>query len=92
MAFADSRLAGTLVTLIPKGENPTHLRNFRPISLCIVVYKVITKVLVNRIRPYLEELVGSLQSSFIPNRGTFDNAIIAQEAMFFMKKTKVKNG
>ena len=43
----DPRLAETLITLIPKGESPTHLRNFRPISLCNVAYKVISKVLVN---------------------------------------------
>ena len=40
----DQRLVETLLILIPKVENPSHLRNFRPISLCNVVYKIITKV------------------------------------------------
>ena len=72
------RLAKTLISLIPKDENPTHLRNFRPISLCNVAYKVLSKVLVNRLRPFLDELVGPMQISFIPNRSTSDKAIIAQ--------------
>lgn len=49
-------------------------------------------MLVNRLRPFLNELIGPLQSSFIPNCSTLDNAIIAQEAMHFMKRTKVKKG
>ena len=88
----DPRLAKTLVTLIPKGDNASHLRNFRPISLCNVAYKVISKVLVNRLWPFLHGIISSLQRSFITNQGTSDDAIIAKEALHFMKKTKVKKG
>lgn len=49
--------------------------------MCYVAYKVITKVLVNRFRPLLAELVGHLQGSFISGRGTKDNIILAQEVM-----------
>ena len=76
LGFFDPRLAETLITLIPKGENPTHLRNFRPISLCNMACKVISKVLVNRLRPFLEDLIGPLQSSFIPHGSATDNVII----------------
>lgn len=54
--------------------------------------KLISKILVRRIRPFLEDFVGPLQSSFIPNRGTADNAIIAQEVVHYMHKKKGKKG
>lgn len=88
----DRRLAETLIVLIPKVDNPTHLRNLRPISLCNATYKIITKVLVNRLRPFLKDIVGPLQSSFIPRKGTSDNIIIAQETLHSMWRMKGKNG
>jgi hypothetical protein len=72
---ADPTLLETLLVLIPKVDNPVRLKEFRPISLCNVAYKVITKVLVNRFRPLLDTLVGPLQGSFIPGRGTKDNIL-----------------
>jgi hypothetical protein len=47
----------TVIVLIPKGTNPEQLSDFRPISLCNVVYKVISKCLVNRLRPFLDDLI-----------------------------------
>ena len=78
--------------LIPKDDQPTKMRDFRPISLCCVVYKLITKVLVNRLRPFMSGLVSPMQSGFVPGRGTQDNAIVAQEVMHVMKKSKAKKG
>jgi len=69
-------LNGTLITLIPKIQGPEMLGNYRPISLCNTVYKVITKVVVARIRPFLDKLVSLLQSAFVPGRKGIDNAII----------------
>lgn len=43
----------TVVVLIPKNDNPETLKEFRPISLCNVIYKVVSKCLVNRLRPLL---------------------------------------
>ena len=73
----DTRLLETLIVLIPKVEVPDRFTHFRPISLCNVTYKLITKVLVNRLRPYLEKIISPFQSSFLPGRGTTDNVIIA---------------
>lgn len=67
--------------LIPKVDEQLRFKDLRPISLCNVAYKGITKVLVNRFRPLLADLVGPLQGSFIPGRGTKDNIILAQEVM-----------
>ena len=88
----DPRIVEVLIVLIPKMDQPSRLKEFRPISLCNVVYKVITKVLVNRLRPFLDELIGPLQGSFIPGRGTTDNIIIAQEVINYMHKYKGKTG
>ena len=62
----DPTLAETLLVLIPKVDNPNHLKNFRPISLCNVIYKIITKVLVQRLWNLLPRIVSPLQGSFIP--------------------------
>lgn len=70
-------LARTLIVLILKNDNPTSLKEFRPISLCNVVLKVVSKVIVNRVRPHSDNIIGSLQSSFIPGMGSKDNVIIA---------------
>jgi hypothetical protein len=59
----------TLIALIPKVDHPQNFKEFRPISLCNTVYKLITKVLVNRLRPYLDQIIGPFQSSFLPGRG-----------------------
>ena len=64
----DPALAETLLVLIPKVDNPNHLKNFRPISLCNVIYKIITKVLVNCLRKFLPRIVSPLQGYFIPGR------------------------
>ena len=80
------------MVLIPKVEVPVRMSQFRPISLCNVVYKLITKVLVNRLRPFLMDLVGPLQNSFIPGRSTTDNVIIAQEILHHMHRSKGKKG
>lgn len=88
----DASISETLVVLIPKEDNPTIMNQFRPISLCNVLYKIKTKVLVNRLRPYIMNFVSPLQSSFIPGRGTHDNILVAQEIMHLIKKSKSKTG
>ena len=50
----------TLITLVPKCNNPESLANYMPISLCNFVYKVISKVLVARIRPLLNNLISPI--------------------------------
>ena len=68
----------TLISLIPKVDNPQYINQFRPISLCTVSYKIVTKIIVERLRPALDMIVGPM-SSFIPGRSTIDNVIIAQD-------------
>lgn len=69
----------TVIVLIPKGNDPKNIKDYRPISLCNVIYKVISKVLVNHLRPFLDELISESQSAFVPGRMITDNALIAFE-------------
>ena len=82
----------TLITLIPKCRSPESLSNYRPISLCNTIYKIVTKIIVNRIRPFLFGLISPLQAAFVPGRKGLDNAIIVQELIHTMSKKKGKTG
>lgn len=71
----------TLITLVPKVENPLTMMQLRPISLCNTFYKVLTKILVGRLRPLMKHLVSPNQVSFIPGRFFSDNITLAQELL-----------
>ena len=88
----DPQISDTLIALIPKVDPPSTFKDFRPISLCNTVYKLITKVLVHRLRPILNVLIGPYQSSFLSGRGTTDNSIVLQKLVHFIRKTKRKKG
>ena len=58
----------TLITLVPKVEDPKHMHLFRPISLCCTVYKIISKIIVGKIRPLLGKWTSPNQVSFVSGR------------------------
>ena len=66
----------SLIVLIPKISNPTSVNHFKSISLCNVVYKIISKLLVEKIRPLLDKMISLIQSAFIPNRWITEIQII----------------
>lgn len=82
----------TLITLIPKHKSPESLNNYRPISLCNTVYKLVTKIIVGRIRHMLPSLVSPLQTAFVPGRKGVDNVVIVQELVHSMSKRRGKMG
>ena len=79
-------LNNTYITLIPKIPSPEKVIHFRPIGLCNVVYKLITKCLVNKLKRVLPKLISPMQSSFIPGRQITDNIIVMQEIIHSMRR------
>jgi hypothetical protein len=63
----------TLIVLILKIPNPTSVNHFRPISLCNVVYKVISRILETKLRPLLDKIISPCQSALIPGRWIGEN-------------------
>ena len=82
----------TFITLIPKNVNPETTAHYRPISLCNTVYKILAKILVNRMRPILQRIIHPTQSAFIPQRTIHDNILIAHEVVNKFKHMKGKKG
>ena len=80
------------LVLIPKCDVPEKANQFRPIGLCNIVYKVVTKVLVNRLKPVLPSLISPTQCSFVPNRQIIDNVVIMQEMLHTMRRKQSKKG
>lgn len=68
----------TLISLIPKVNAP-YAREYRPIACCNVVYKVITKIMANRMQSLLGDIISFNQGAFIKNRSIMDNVLICQD-------------
>ncbi|GLT67469.1 hypothetical protein SLA2020_397770 [Shorea laevis] len=82
----------SFIALIPKIPNPEMVSQFRPIGLCNVVYKVVTKIIVSRMRNFIDNLISPLQSSFIPGRNGMDNVLILRDLVHSFTKRKGREG
>lgn len=81
----DERVNTTHIVFTPRVESPIGLSDFIPISLCNILYKIIVKTLINRLKKVLPEIISYNQSAFIMGRLNLDNIIIAYEALHTMK-------
>lgn len=82
----------TYIALIPKSEKPKRVGDYRPISLCNVIYKVIAKTIANRLKEILHLVISHTQSAFIPGRLSTDNIIIGYKCLHKIRLSKSKKG
>ncbi|MCH81869.1 putative ribonuclease H protein [Trifolium medium] len=82
----------TDICLIPKVEHPEYIHQFRPISLCNTIYKIVSKVLTNRIKNTITKVVSPHQTGFIPGRSIHENIVVVQEMAHSMRRMNGKVG
>ncbi|XP_071706748.1 uncharacterized protein [Rutidosis leptorrhynchoides] len=80
----------SFITLVPKVTDPTSLNEYRHISLISSYYKIVAKLLSNRLRKVIPSLVGTEQSAFIKGRNILDGVLIANEIIEYVKRKKSK--
>jgi hypothetical protein len=89
--FITGALNATFITLIPKVNKPNQFGDFRPISLCNLSYKIISKIIADRIKPFLSRSLSEEQLGFLQGRQIQDAIGTVHECIHSIKKKKSKS-
>ncbi|XP_010469706.1 PREDICTED: uncharacterized protein LOC104749719 [Camelina sativa] len=87
----DPRLNETNICLIPKVDVPKRMAEFKPISLCNVGYKIISKILCFQLKKILPLIISETQSAFVSGRLITDNILVAQEMFHGLQTNRMCN-
>ncbi|KAA3484892.1 reverse transcriptase [Gossypium australe] len=82
----------TNIVFIPKIAQPMNLSNFKPISLCSVLYKIISKTVANHFKKVLDCCIDEAQSAFVLDQLITDNVLLAYEVLQTFKQKRVRRG
>lgn len=69
------------MTLVPKNPNPSQVKDYGLVSFCTIVYKTITKILSNKIKQVINDIVSLAQSAFIEGRSIIKNTLFSLEVL-----------
>lgn len=78
----------TYLILIPKKKNPLHVSDYRPISLCNVIVKMVAKSIANRLKIVISDIIDQEQNAFIPGRLITNNIMVAFDCLHTLRQRK----
>jgi hypothetical protein len=84
------RLNYGVIILIPKIKDANTMRQYRLICLLNVIFKIITKVLTNRLMLVADKVIHSTQTAFIPGRNIYEGVVVLEEVIHELHKTNAK--
>lgn len=88
--FVLGNMYSTFLALILKSSNPISFDEYRPISLCNVIYKISSKIIANRMRGVLSNSIAAEKCGFLKGRSIHDAVVVAQEAMHTIHEHKLE--
>lgn len=82
----------TDIFLIPKATSPQTVNQFRHIAMCNSIYKLFSKIIINRLKPTMDTLITPNQANLIPKRNIRENIVVAQDILHNMNHLKGQKG
>lgn len=79
----------THIVVIAKVKSPKSFSDFRPISLCNIVYKIFTKAIYLRLFPFISKIMFKEQGDFVPQRKIVEGALVTHEVLHTIQSNKL---